>query len=64
MAARIAEEIKSAYKDANVELCTSSGGNFVVEVNGKIVYSKRDLIGCDRERFPKEGEIVALIEGI
>lgn len=61
-AARVAEEIKSAYKDAEVELIPSSGGHFIVELEGKIIYSKRDLIACESERFPHEGEILSLIE--
>lgn len=61
-AARVAEEIKHAYNNANITLVPASGGHFVVEANGKIIFSKRDLIGCESERFPKEGEILALLK--
>ncbi len=52
------EEIKEKYKNAEVELELGSGGNFIVEVDGKVIFSKRDL---DPERFPNTGEILSLI---
>lgn len=39
-----------------------SGGHFIVEVDEKIIYSKRDLLNCEVDRFPHEGEITMLIK--
>lgn len=55
---RVKEEIEEAYKDAEFELLKGSGGNFIVEVNGKILFSKNEL---ENPRFPKDGEILDLI---
>lgn len=37
------------------------GGNFIVDVDGYIIFSKKDRIGNDDERFPNDGEIIKLI---
>ncbi|TKX30530.1 hypothetical protein CQA76_07895 [Campylobacter aviculae] len=36
-------------------------GDFIVEVDSKIIFSKTQLINCESERFPHDGEIVKLI---
>ena len=41
---------------ADVELIASSGGVYEVVVDGKNIFSKKAL-----NRFPEDGEIVALI---
>ncbi len=56
---RVKEEILEQFKDAKVELELGSGGNFIVEVDGEVIFSKREL---DVERFPNEGEIVSLLK--
>ncbi len=58
-ASRVEGEIKSAYSDAEVSFELGSGGDFIVEVDGKIVYSKNDE---DKLRFPFEGEVVELMK--
>lgn len=58
-ASRVEEEIKSIYNDANIEFIAGSGGNFIVEVDGKIVFSKKDM---QNPRFPNDGEILELIK--
>ncbi|MBW6519563.1 MAG: Rdx family protein [Desulfoarculaceae bacterium] len=42
--------------DAEVELIPSSGGVFEVTVNGKTIFSKKELA-----RFPEAGEIARLL---
>jgi selenoprotein W-related protein len=49
------EELKNTI-GAEVELIPSSGGVFVVTVDGKIVFSKKEVA-----RFPEEGEIARLL---
>lgn len=51
------KEIKNVYNDANIDLIVGSGGNFIVEVDGKVIFSKRDI-----GRFPNNGEILELIK--
>ncbi len=45
-------ELKKEF-GANVELIPSSGGVFEVTVDGKLVFSKKEL-----GRFPEPGEVV------
>jgi selT/selW/selH-like putative selenoprotein len=52
-------EVKANYPDANIKLIESGGGVFDVTCNGKLIYSKLHIEG---DRFPKQGEIAALIE--
>ncbi|CZE47508.1 selT/selW/selH selenoprotein domain [Campylobacter geochelonis] len=52
------EEILSKYPDANVELVLGSGGNFIVDVDGKVIFSKVEL---ERPRFPAPNEILELM---
>lgn len=50
----MAEEILSAYPDrvAGLTLVPSSGGRFIVTVDGHQVYNK-----AETGRFPEEGEV-------
>ena len=43
---------------ADVELIGSSGGVYEIVVDGKLIFSKKDL-----GHFPNDGEIVQLIKG-
>lgn len=56
---RVKEEILSKFLDADVELIVGSGGNFIVEFNKKIVFSKKEV-----NRFPNDGEIINLISNL
>jgi selenoprotein W-related protein len=53
-AVALATELLNKHKNklSSVELVTSSGGVFEVDLDGERVFSKRDL-----GRFPEEGEI-------
>ncbi len=53
------EEILKAYSHAQIELQEGSGGNFIVDVDGKVVFSKND---DDKLRFPLENEVVELMK--
>ncbi len=53
------EEIKSSFKEADIFLQTGSSGDFIVEVDGKVIFSKND---DDKLRFPFENEIVNLLK--
>lgn len=55
---RVKEEIENNFKNAEFELEKGSGGDFIVEVDGKVIFSKNDL---PRPRFPEDGEILKLI---
>jgi selenoprotein W-related protein len=44
--------------DADVELVAGSGGVYEISVDGKAIFSKKQL-----GRFPEDGEIVSLIRG-
>lgn len=61
-AARVAEEIKNDFKTANIILNKSYKGDFTIKLNDKIIFSRKDLIGCDEKRFPFENEIVSIIK--
>ena len=61
-AARVAEELMNNFDGVDVEFVINSGGVFIIEIDGEVVYSKKDLIGCDSQRFPHEGEISSLIK--
>lgn len=55
---RVKEEIQKANSKAQVELIKGSGGDFIVDVNGTVIFSKNDEgVG----RFPDEGEIAKLL---
>jgi len=49
------EELKNTI-GAEVELIPSSGGVFEITVDGKTIFSKKELA-----RFPEEGEIAGLL---
>ena len=53
-AERVSAELKS--KGVSVELIKGSNGVFDVEIDGKLVYSKRNT-----GRFPNHGELLTLI---
>ena len=61
-ASRAEEEIKRAYPEADILLVPGSGGVFDVSVKDNLIYSKQQLIGTTTERFPDEGELVALLQ--
>ena len=52
----MAAELKSDL-GLESELVASSGGVFEISVDGKLVFSKKDL-----DRFPEDGEVVRLID--
>ncbi|TWO24702.1 hypothetical protein ZA01_05105 [Campylobacter insulaenigrae] len=54
--------MQNEFKDAQISQIEKSGGHFIVEINGTIIYSKKDLFNCEVDRFPHEGEIVKLIK--
>ena len=62
VASRVEGEIIANFGDASVEKIKGNGGNFIVEIDGEVVFSKKDLIGTDEARFPYEGEITRLIK--
>jgi selenoprotein W-related protein len=49
------EELKNTF-GADVELIPASGGVFEITVDGKTLFSKKELT-----RFPEEGEIAQLL---
>lgn len=59
---RVKDEIKSAYKDANITLTPKTGGFFDVIVDDIMIFSKTEKIGTHIERFPEVGEIVSLLQ--
>lgn len=60
-AARIADELMREFVDVEVIFEIGSKGDFIVEIDGKKIYSKNELIGCDNKRFPHENEISSMI---
>ena len=55
-AASLAAELKEAYKVEST-LTAGSGGVFIVTVDEKIVYNKKET-----GRFPNDGEVTQLIQ--
>ncbi|EMT7341827.1 hypothetical protein WMV48_000331 [Campylobacter jejuni] len=53
---------KSDFKDVEVEFEIGGRGDFIVEVDGKVIFSKTQLINCESERFPYQNEINQLIK--
>jgi selenoprotein W-related protein len=53
----VEDEIRMAYENADVIALPSFGGIFDVEVNGKVIFSKKET-----NRFPNPGEIVDLLK--
>ena len=56
-ATSLAEQLKNEF-GADVGLISGSGGVFEVSVDGKGIFSKKNL-----NRFPHEGEIASLLKG-
>ncbi|EAK1003103.1 hypothetical protein A4275_05725, partial [Campylobacter jejuni] len=52
----------SDFKDVEVEFEIGGRGDFIVEVDGKVIFSKTQLINCESERFPYQNEINQLIK--
>lgn len=52
------EELRNKF-DANVELIAGSGGEYEIVVDGKKIFSKREL-----NRFPNDGEIEQIINSL
>lgn len=61
-ASRAEEEIKSVDSDAEVLRIPSIGGVFTVEVDGKLIYSKKEDVGTSENRFPEAGELLRLLK--
>lgn len=53
------EEIDKNFENANIEFDIGSGGDFIVEVDDKVIFSKNDL---PISRFPDAGEILKLLQ--
>lgn len=53
------EEIKGAFSGVDLSLEIGSGGDFIVQVDEKIIFSKNDI---NTQRFPDDGEIVNLMK--
>ena len=64
VASRVAEQILANIPGASVSKIVGSGGNFIVEVNDKIFFSKKDLIGTDVNALPSPDEVALLVEKI
>ncbi|EAL4363580.1 hypothetical protein DNF41_05940, partial [Campylobacter jejuni] len=43
----MAEELQSDFKDVEVEFEIGGRGDFIVEVDGKVIFSKTQLINCE-----------------
>jgi selenoprotein W-related protein len=52
-------EVKANYPNAKIQLIQGGGGIFDVNINGKLIYSKRNM---ESPRFPNEGEISKIIK--
>ncbi len=53
---RMKDEILSKFPNANVQLIAGDSGNFIVEVENKVIFSKKET-----NRFPNKNEILDLI---
>ena len=58
------EEFLSQIPGAKISKTVGSGGNFIVEVDGKVVFSKKDLIGTDVNALPNHEEIAGMVDSI
>ncbi|EAK0308563.1 hypothetical protein IOT20_001014 [Campylobacter jejuni] len=56
------KELQSDFKDVEVQFEIGGRGDFIVEVDGKVIFSKTQLINCESERFPYQNEINQLIK--
>ena len=50
-------ELKSKFSGIETKLISSGGGVYEITVDGELIFSKKAL-----ERFPDDGEVIALIE--
>ena len=50
-------ELKSKFSGIETKLISSGGGVYEITVDGELIFSKKGL-----ERFPDDGEVIALIE--
>lgn len=50
------DEILSKFPNADIELIAGGNGNFIVEVEGRVIFSKKET-----NRFPNKNEILDLI---
>ena len=64
VASRVEDEFLSQIPGANVSKIVGSGGNFIIEVDGKIIFSKKDLINTEVNALPNYEEIVALVDNV
>lgn len=53
---RVKDEILSKFPNANVQLIAGDSGNFIIEVENKVIFSKKET-----NRFPNKNEILDLI---
>ena len=53
------EELKSKFDIFRFEMIESVGGVFEVKLNDQLIFSKKNL-----NRFPKDNEIIEIIEGM
>lgn len=57
------DEILANFGDSvSVAKVVGSGGDFIVQLDKDVIFSKNDLIGTNEPRFPKSGEITELIK--
>lgn len=50
------DEILSKFPNADIELIAGGNGNFIVEVEDRVIFSKKET-----NRFPNKNEILDLI---
>lgn len=60
-ASRLEEELKNSFEDIVVTLTQSSGGTFIVIVDGKTIFDKL-AISKTEQIFPIDGEITQKIK--
>ena len=57
-AVSLADNVKSEFEDANVEIVEGSDGVFEVTFDGKLIYSKKET-----GEFPEEQDILNILKG-
>lgn len=63
-ASRVEEKILEQVPGASVNKVVGDSGNFIIEVNGNVLYSKKDLIGTSVNALPNHDEIMEIVERI
>ena len=58
-ASSLEHELKNEFSNIDINLISSSGGVFEVMLDENLIFSKKSL-----KRFPNDGEIFKLINGI